>query len=271
MRLLCLNCCGLGNPETVRELHDLVKIEDPQVLFLSETRLAAGNSDWVRVKLGFGSSLVVNQVGLGGGLMLLWTDSSSVSIRSYSPHHIDASVTLADGIHWRFTGFYGQPMTSRRFLSWELLRRLGTANSEPWLVAGDFNEITEPSEKTGTYMRPLPQMEAFYQVLFECNLQDMGFLGSPFTWYNRRGENDLVLARLDRGVCNNEWASLYPSFRIRYISFASSNHSTIAIDLMGEAPNHVRRKKLFRFDHTWVKLEGCEDKIREAWSQCFEG
>ena len=37
MSLLSVNCRGLGNPQTVRELHDLVKHKAPGVVFLIET------------------------------------------------------------------------------------------------------------------------------------------------------------------------------------------------------------------------------------------
>ena len=71
MKLLSLNCRGLGNPETVQELHDLVKQEAPQVMFLMETWLKVGSMERIRVKLGFAGSLAVNRVRFGGGLALM--------------------------------------------------------------------------------------------------------------------------------------------------------------------------------------------------------
>ena len=53
MSLLSLNCRGLGNPQTVRELHALVKQEGPALVFLLETRLEVKNLDPLRIKLGF--------------------------------------------------------------------------------------------------------------------------------------------------------------------------------------------------------------------------
>ena len=51
MSLLSLNCRGLGNPRTVYELHNLVRREDPKVVFLMETRLEVRNIEWLRVRL----------------------------------------------------------------------------------------------------------------------------------------------------------------------------------------------------------------------------
>jgi len=39
MRVFSWNCCGLGNPRAVRALRGLVEEEDPDVLFLLETKL----------------------------------------------------------------------------------------------------------------------------------------------------------------------------------------------------------------------------------------
>lgn len=65
-------------------------------------------------------------------------------------HHIDASVG-GDGedASWHFTGFYGNPVESERYISWDLLRTLAIGNGCPWLVIGDFNEILFSHEKLG--------------------------------------------------------------------------------------------------------------------------
>lgn len=39
MSLLCWNCRGLGNPQTIQELGDLIQAQDPVVVFIVETWL----------------------------------------------------------------------------------------------------------------------------------------------------------------------------------------------------------------------------------------
>ena len=92
MSLLSLNCHGLGNPQTVRELHALVKQEGPTLVFLLETRLEVKNLDPLRIKLGFHGVVGVDRTGTGGGLVLMWKEGWQVSVHSSSVAHIDAII-----------------------------------------------------------------------------------------------------------------------------------------------------------------------------------
>lgn len=85
-------------------------------------------------------------------------------------------------MQWRFTGFYGHPTTAERHRTWTLLRSLGDESSLPWVVVGDFNELLHASEKVGGNPRREGQMQLFRDALSYCDLFDLGFVGSPFTW-----------------------------------------------------------------------------------------
>ena len=92
MKTLSLNCRGLGNPETVSELHAIVRKEDPSLVFLMETRMEVRNLEFLRIRLGMRGCFGVERHGLGGGLALLWNSSIAVHIQSFSNHHIDVDV-----------------------------------------------------------------------------------------------------------------------------------------------------------------------------------
>ena len=48
MSLLCWNYRGLGNPKTEQELGDLIRAQDPSVLFLAETWLTKARLEEIR-------------------------------------------------------------------------------------------------------------------------------------------------------------------------------------------------------------------------------
>ena len=105
-------------------------------------------------------------VNRGGGLALLWKNSLTVDVQTYSPRHIDAIVTEENGNRkWRFTGFYGHPETNKRMDSWKLIEQLRKSSDLPWLIMGDFNEIMHLSEKVGGNLRPEWQMLALLRQL----------------------------------------------------------------------------------------------------------
>lgn len=79
----------------------------PSLIFLCETRLAINKVDDIKKKLKYSGVFVVDRVGQGGNLVLLWDDSVLVSILSSSVGHIDAIVESDSKFKWRFTGFYG--------------------------------------------------------------------------------------------------------------------------------------------------------------------
>ncbi|KAA3490759.1 BEACH domain-containing lvsC [Gossypium australe] len=92
---------------------------------------------------------------------------------------------------WRYTGFYGSPYTCDQQASRRLLKELGQD--------GDFNEILYSSEKRGGQPREKRKMAAFREVLDECQLVDMGFQGTWFTWERGNLPETNIKERLDRG------------------------------------------------------------------------
>ncbi|XP_075104741.1 uncharacterized protein LOC142178866 [Nicotiana tabacum] len=76
----------------------------------------------------------------------------------------------------------------------ELLDSLYAMTSDmtvPWLVGGDFNVIWDEEEKFGGLPVSLIEVDDFRHCINTCNLTDLGFKGSIFTWWNGRSEEDL--------------------------------------------------------------------------------
>ena len=98
-------------------------------------------------------------------------------------------------IPWRAPGFYGQPDTGKRHISWDLLKSLKNQCDLPWVVFGDFNEITHLDEKLGWMDREAKQMEDFRNCLHLCGLNDLGFVGQM--WTRDNGCKEVIEAAWD--------------------------------------------------------------------------
>jgi hypothetical protein len=86
---------------------------------------------------------------------------------------------------------------------WELMRNLKTASDLPWCVMGDFNEAMWSFEHFSASLRPEAQMLAFRETLEVCDLVDLGFMGLPYTYDNKRKGRGNVKVWLDRVVADN--------------------------------------------------------------------
>ena len=172
---------GLGTHRQFWSFTILWSKKSLESCFLQKSALNEKNLEGLRVKLGGHDALGVDRTRTGGGLALLWKKDFRINVHSYSIAHIDATIIMTGSREWHFTGFYGNPETSKCCDSWTLLWRLQCQDDMPWLVIGNFNEILDSTEKNWKIERNWKQMEAFRQVLSDCALCDMGYHGNRFT------------------------------------------------------------------------------------------
>lgn len=266
MKLLCLNCRGVGQPEAVQEIHNLCQLHRPMVVFLSETRLFHDKVDVLQRALGFPNGVGVGSFGRGGGLALLWSRDVELKLQSLDKLHIDVAVlSPATGEElWRFTGFYGEPRRELRHRSWECLRLLNSKSNLPWLCAGDFNEVLEASEHFGIQERSERQMEGFRDAVVDCGLMDLGFSGLPYTWDNRQQGDHNVKVRLDRGLATCGLLNLFRDISVTHIQTTQSDHCALLIECFG-VRQWKKRKRPFRYENMWRCDPTYMDTVQQAW------
>ncbi|XP_075076322.1 uncharacterized protein LOC142162982 [Nicotiana tabacum] len=98
----------------------------------------------------------------------------------------------------------------------------------PWLIGGDFNVIWDEEEKFGGLPVSLNEIDDFRHCVNTCNLFDLGFKGSIFTWWNGRVDEDCIFKRLDRCLVNVEFQQIFPGIEVKHLSKTGSDHSPIA-------------------------------------------
>ena len=114
-----------------------------------------------------------------------------------------------------------------------MLRDLNNRFSVLWLCGGDFNEILKSHEKLGGRLQPYGQMQKFREVLDECGLLDLSFVGNKFTWFKTYLDGGLVWERLDRVVSSASWFDLFPVTKVITLVGVSSDHSPFLVLLEG--------------------------------------
>ncbi|KAL0284767.1 UNVERIFIED_CONTAM: putative mitochondrial protein [Sesamum calycinum] len=266
MSLLVWNCQGLGNLWTVKELRDLLRANNPHLVFLAETKCSSSQIENLKRKLDLFGYCVESRE-KSGSLALLWQKSVEVQLQSFSKYHVDASVRTEESEEcWRFTGVYGEPDASKRSEFWHLLCRLSQQSVRPWLCAGDFNEILEHSEKKGGPMRAEWQIRNFRNCLVDCGLNDLGFSGAAHTWCNNHQTPHTIRERLDRACSSSSWSSLFLEARVLHLESPYSDHAPLIIELRPKMKWDLSGcRKRFRFEAVWIQESECEATVTNAW------
>lgn len=72
-------------------------------------------------------------------------------------------------------------------------------------------------------------MRDFYEFIVGNGLLDLGFIGYPFTWKNRRDEWP-IQQRLDHGLATNGWVNIYPEVKVMHEVLEGSDHAMLLLD-----------------------------------------
>lgn len=145
---------------------------------------------------------------------------------------------------------------------------MGNNRNNPWIIAGDFNEITSNADKLGGPIRRQGLIAHFRGALDQCNLSEIPFVGGPFTWCNHRDDPHTIRCKLDRAFFNQAGRTFFPNAEVRVLRGHSLDHTPI---LLSAEPAPLRhhpscRPRRFHFENWWLKEPLCSDLIAEAFA-----
>ncbi|CAI9777924.1 unnamed protein product [Fraxinus pennsylvanica] len=200
-----------------------------------------------------------------GGLALLWKEQNMASLIRLSRFHIEVEVTIYDQPKWRLTGYYGTPNRNKHRESWDLLRRLTSSSTLPWVVLGDFNDLLFQHEKMGQHQHPSWLLNGIKEAIEDCQISDLGMDGYQFTWCKSRGSPGWIEERLDRAFTSSNWTEVFPGAKVNNLGFFSSDHAPIFLQPVAVIPWQSTRR--FRFENMWLREEDCKQVIYSSWDK----
>lgn len=178
-------------------------------------------------RLGFKKFFFVEPKGIVGGLCFMWKDEIKVTILGDPRNWIDREIDVGDGKVWRFTGVHASTDYRERRSMWSAISNFVVSPSVPWVMLGDFNSILSNEEKFGGVDREDWEMRDFSNFIGNNWLIDIGYVGYPYTWNNKRGGRANIRLRLDRALVNSLWRSDYPNGFLQHL-ISSQGGRTIA-------------------------------------------
>lgn len=238
------------------------------VVCLLETKIDVLSVTWANELMGtaFDYCCVPAQ-GASGGIVVAWRrevwNSSQHVCRRFSAS-VCLSRTDASPTPWWLTAVYGPVEDRNKPLFLQELRDVRVECEGSWLLCGDLNMIYQAADKNNNRLN-LRAMRRFRRTLDELHVQELHLHGRLFTWSNERTKP--TLERIDRAFASVEWFERFSNHRLKTLSSNCSDHAPLLLqlrDVHGGKPH-------FRFEAFWVKLQGFEDVVREAWVCPFSG
>ncbi|KAF9618380.1 hypothetical protein IFM89_001015 [Coptis chinensis] len=269
MSLLSWNSRGSGRPSMMEELKKKIKDVRPIFMLVMETMCYVNKGVNLIRRLGDFESFVVLIQGLSGGLWIFWERSVVVKVIMSKSWFIHCKLSVkVNGVSESFflSCVYGNSKSFIRRLQWPVLAMFQPANDESWLLMGDFNEITCQEEKCGGRQFNYSKVRPFLEMIDDCELLDLGFVGSIYTWTNRQNGHNKIWERIDRMMANEVWRSRFTDCRVLHELAISSDHKFLILKLIQDRVN-VRRP--FRFEIMWAQHGGCQEQIQDAWFSVF--
>ncbi|XP_060170611.1 uncharacterized protein LOC132601548 [Lycium barbarum] len=143
---------------------------------------------------------------------------------------------------------YAKCDAAERLLLWDNTYSLSSNMTFPWLIGGDFNVIMNEEEKIGGLPVYPNEYEDFAFCMISCELNEVEFRGSPFTWCNGR-----------------DW---FRTLSMEHFSRTGSNHAPLLL-LAGEQvqPFH----KHFRFLKFWLGQDSFMQVVEDFWKIDYLG
>lgn len=172
---------------------------------------------------------------------------------------VTAWVQFHESVGWWFTKVYGPQEDIDKVVFMQELKDIRDLHACPWMLAGDFNLIMDPSDKSNDRIN-MQMMGRFRRCITDLDMHELYLNGRRYTWSNERLEP--MLEKLDRALVSVEWESLYPTSFLSVLSTNISDHCSLHLVL--EA--NLRRGRRSHFESFWTRVEGFQEVVREAWS-----
>ncbi|KAF7835780.1 ribonuclease H [Senna tora] len=211
--------------------------------------------------LGYDNYVGTNVEGRSGGTILAWNQATQCTVIDISKHWIHASAISATSGEFQFTCVYGHPRLAERAILWEYLQQKASVTDVPWIVFGDFNQVSSSVEKLSS-CSSIPGADQFKNLLDEGAMIDLHAQGNWYTWHNGRLGDAAVWERLDKTLCNIAWIENFPQTKIFSLPSFCSDHSPLVLNMHHCIPY---RPRPFRFEAMWLLDESCEKVVRDAW------
>ena len=175
-------------------------------------------------------------------------------------------VTIPGLPKWIFTAVYASPHETTRQSFWRQMAEFSEGKSQPWLLVGDSNETKSMDERRNCSEDLIRRCFQFVNWIDNNALIDLGFTGPQFTWSRGLNPASRKYARLDRGLCNQDWRLLFEEASVHHLLQNQSDHCPLLISPTGSVPMQ-RVQQPFRFQAAWLMHDKFSECMQANWKR----
>nr|POE99313.1 hypothetical protein CFP56_48105 [Quercus suber] len=110
-------------------------------------------------------------------------------------------------------------------------------------------------------------MRAFWEVINKCQLRDLGYIGSDYTWSRKLWSRGWVRKRLDRALVSLSWVGAFPAARLFYAATSVSDHCILVLKETSYQRKRRHGPKVWSFESMWLEDARCEMVVQGAWDR----
>lgn len=264
MKILVWNARGCSRDGFLSQALFYDKHMHLDLLCLLDTRASSETSESIATKLNYDNFSCVAATGQCGGLILCWK-SRTINIINLFKHDRFIHCCIFDStlnLTWYLTLVYVYPKKERQAALFQEILNFKPPNDEPWLLAGDFNNVLCSFEKLGGNCTTNVHMIRFQNFLNQGNLCSLNASGVPFTWTNNHKDDSIIYERLDRAVANPNWFKFFPNTSLENLPIVGSDHGPICISILSKSGGLQNN---FKFEAMWSNHPDFVEVVQKAW------
>lgn len=231
-------------------------------LFFIDTKANSCRLKKVGKSLSFDNSVFIDACNSRDSLALFWSEALGWKVVYKSNWIIIIEAVSNKRIPWSFWCCYCLAERTLKSDFWLDLDSPMSGGHRAWACIRDFYVLINQNEKQGGHDITSLSHVFLKNFAHKLGALDIGFTGSPFTWWNRRGWVINIQEMLDRAMVSPNWRILIPKAGVVHLTAAISDHVPILLHLFLD---HPKTSIPFRFFEAWTQDPSYEQVIREAW------
>ncbi|XP_062105698.1 uncharacterized protein LOC133817249 [Humulus lupulus] len=267
-KIISWNVRGINSQQKQRLVKQFIATQRVGLVGLLKTRVKAQKLGALYLNLFTGWCFTSNNAWHSGGrIVVSWNPSSfNVNIIKCTSQLIHLGVATVDNKNFFFVTYvYAFNDEEGRKRLWKDLQDLSVMG--PWIVMGDFNDILAKEERIGNRVRYKTSTD-FTDCVANCQLEDVKYSGSFYTWCNKQHGEDRIYSKIDRVLANEVWLSLFPDVEIVFLNEGLFDHTPAVLTVYSNVPCG---RKPFKYFNMWSTHPEYFDKVKVIWQQQVTG